>query len=37
LIAGSAWLVAGIVYGAWKTRGFRGHVISFDIPPDDSK
>src|ERR1019366_3070287 len=27
MIAGSAWLVAGILYGAWKTRGFRGRVI----------
>src|SRR3954447_3782252 len=22
-LAGMAWLVAGLVYGAWKTRGFR--------------
>jgi len=37
MIAGSAWLVAGILYGAWKTRGFRGNVISFDVPPEESK
>lgn len=36
IIAGSAWLVAGILYGAWKTRGFRGRLISFDVPPEES-
>ena len=36
MIAGSAWLVAGILYGAWKTRGFRSRVISFDVPPEES-
>ena len=36
MIAGSAWLVAGILYGAWKTRGFRGRVIPFDVPPEAS-
>ncbi len=34
-IAGSAWLLIGILYGAWKTRGFRGRVLSFDIPPEE--
>jgi hypothetical protein len=23
-------------YGAWKTRGFRSRVISFDVPPEES-
>ena len=27
-IAGLAWLAAGLLYGAWKTRGFR-HQIKF--------
>ncbi|MFZ0481321.1 MAG: APC family permease [Terriglobales bacterium] len=35
LIAGSIWMAAGIAYGAWKTRGFRGDLVNFDIPTDD--
>jgi amino acid transporter len=35
-IAGSAWMAAGIAFGAWKTRGFRGELVDFDIPAEDS-
>jgi putrescine importer len=28
-LAGTAWLVAGVLYGAWKMRGFR-KVLTFD-------
>jgi amino acid transporter len=35
LIAGSIWMVAGIAYGAWKTRGFRGDLVNFDIPAEE--
>jgi amino acid transporter len=35
LIAGSIWMAAGIAYGAWKTRGFRGDLVNFDIPADE--
>jgi len=31
-IAGGIWMAAGIAYGAWKTRGFRGELVDFDIP-----
>jgi amino acid transporter len=34
-IAGSVWMVAGIAFGAWKTRGFRGELVNFDIPAED--
>jgi amino acid transporter len=34
-IAGSIWMAAGIAYGAWKTRGFRGDLVNFDIPAED--
>jgi putrescine importer len=34
-IAGSIWMAAGIVYGAWKTRGFRGELVNFEIPAED--
>jgi putrescine importer len=33
-IAGSIWMAAGIAFGAWKTRGFRGELVNFDIPED---
>ena len=33
-LAGSAWMVAGIAFGAWKTRWFRGDLVNFDIPAD---
>jgi len=25
-LAGTAWLAAGLLYGAWKTKGFRHQV-----------
>jgi hypothetical protein len=33
IIAGSIWMAAGIVFGLWKTRGFR-EQLSFEIPPE---
>ncbi len=35
-IAGSIWMAAGIAFGAWKTRGFRGELVNFDIPAEDA-
>ena len=35
LIAGSIWMVCGIAFGAWKTRGFRGDLVNFDIPAEE--
>jgi hypothetical protein len=35
LIAGSVWMAAGIAFGAWKTRGFRGELVNFDIPAEE--
>jgi putrescine importer len=34
-IAGSIWMAAGIAFGAWKTRGFRGNLIDFELPPEE--
>jgi putrescine importer len=31
---GFIWMIAGIAYGAVRTRGFRSELVSFDIPPD---
>ena len=33
-LAGLAWLATGIVYGAWKTKGFR-HQVEFAAPDDE--
>ena len=34
-IAGVIWMATGIAFGAWKTRGFRGSLINFDLPEED--
>jgi amino acid transporter len=34
-IAGSIWMAAGIAFGAWKTRGFQGNLVDFEIPADE--
>jgi putrescine importer len=35
-IAGAVWMGVGIAFGAWKTRGFRGNLIDFELPPEES-
>jgi putrescine importer len=35
-IAGVIWMAVGIGFGAWKTRGFRGNLIDFELPPEES-
>jgi amino acid transporter len=32
-MAGSIWMIAGIAFGVWKTRGFR-EPLSFEVPPE---
>jgi hypothetical protein len=34
-IAGAVWMAAGIAFGAWKTRGFRGDLVNFELPPEE--
>lgn len=33
-IVGGIWMVAGIAYGAVKTKGFQGDLVNFDIPAE---
>jgi amino acid transporter len=33
-VAGAIWMAAGILFGAWKTRGFRGELVQFEVPAD---
>ena len=35
-IVGSIWMIVGIAFGAVKTRGFRGNLIDFDLPPEEA-
>lgn len=36
-IAGGIWMIVGIAFGAWKTRGFRGELVNFELPPEDAE
>ena len=35
LIVGSIWMVTGVAYGAWRTRGFQSDLVNFDVPPEE--
>jgi len=35
-IVGSIWMIVGIAFGAVKTRGFRGNLIDFELPPEEA-
>src|SRR6266850_1907817 len=35
-IVGGLWMLAGILFGAIKTRGFRGSLIDFELPPEEA-
>jgi amino acid transporter len=34
-LAGGTWMLVGIAFGAWKTKGFRGELVNFDIPAEE--
>jgi putrescine importer len=31
---GGAWVITGILYGAWRTHGFRAGQVDFEVPPE---
>jgi hypothetical protein len=35
MIVGSIWMAAGILFGAIRTKGFRGNLIDFELPPEE--
>jgi hypothetical protein len=35
-IWGGVWMLVGIAFGFWKTRGFRGKLIDFELPPEEA-
>ncbi|HUO17967.1 MAG TPA: APC family permease [Verrucomicrobiae bacterium] len=34
-LVGAIWMAVGILFGAVKTRGFRGNLIDFELPPEE--
>jgi amino acid transporter len=34
LVLGAVWMIAGIAYGAIRTRGFRSELVTFEVPSD---
>jgi amino acid transporter len=34
MVYGSIWMAAGILFGIWKTKGFRKQ-LSFELPPEE--
>ena len=34
-VFGAIWMAVGIAFGAWKTRGFRGDLVNFDLPAEE--
>jgi amino acid transporter len=36
-LVGLGWVILGVAFGAWKTRGFRGELVNFDVSsePDE--
>jgi putrescine importer len=34
-LAGAAWMLVGIAFGAWKTRGFRSDLVNFELPAEE--
>ncbi|HKD48092.1 MAG TPA: APC family permease [Rhizomicrobium sp.] len=35
MILGAVWMLIGIAYGAYRTRGFRAELVRFDLPPEE--
>ena len=35
LVFGAIWMALGIGFGAWKTKGFRGNLVDFELPPEE--
>jgi putrescine importer len=35
-VVGSIWMIAGIAYGAWRTKGFQSDLVNFDVPADEA-
>jgi amino acid transporter len=34
-LAGAAWMLVGIAFVAWKTRGFRSELVNFELPAEE--
>ena len=36
MVLGAIWMALGIIYGAFRTRGFRTGQVRFDLPPEEA-
>jgi putrescine importer len=36
-VAGTLWMLAGLGYGALRTKGFRGELVSFGVPAAEQR
>ena len=34
-LAGSTWIILGVIFGAIKTRGFKRNLVNFEVPPEE--
>ncbi|MBV8073264.1 MAG: APC family permease [Acidobacteriaceae bacterium] len=34
-VAGAIWMVLGVGFGFWKTRGFKSALVNFEIPDEE--
>jgi putrescine importer len=34
-IVGAGWVVVGMAYGAYRTRGFKRELVNFDVPAEE--
>jgi len=35
LVLGAVWMLAGIAYGAVRTKGFRAELVTFEVPAEE--
>jgi amino acid transporter len=35
-LSGAMWIGVGLMFGAWKTRGFRTGFVDFELPPEET-
>lgn len=36
MVLGGIWMIVGITYGVFKTKGFKTELLQFEVPPDDA-
>jgi hypothetical protein len=31
-VVGTVWVLVGMLYGAYRTKGFKSELVKFDVP-----